>query len=431
MNGCLGIVMEYVSNNSLFHWIYQDEDDYIDEILMKSIASKIARGLAFMHEKKIAHNDIKSNNVMLDELFVPKLIDLGTVKLVDSVLIASSKKSIQNNGAVRWKAPEYLQVTMRNAKLQKEYPFSGDVYSYSILLGEMFSKELPFSMFGNDEDIKKGILDGERPYNSDMHPTIPDNILDLMEKCWTASPADRATMKSVVGIWESLNIVKQRLLKPLYQVQETASLHSTNLKASLDNYVSGKLKSLEFLNSANIPDVILELKNIRSPKDVEILKYLSSECKSSISMNLLGNWYYLGSHSLPVDYLVASDWFRKSADLKNSDAMNSLAIMYRNGEGVSIDFKTAFGWFEKSVKLGNAQAMRNLAILYESGLGCDKNMTSAQLLLEQSCSLGNESANWNLLGLYMNEKMYGKARLLCMTLLDGSNDKASYTLGVI
>eukprot|EP00835_Amoeboradix_gromovi_P000046 NODE_1_length_95616_cov_0.657642.p46 type:complete len:234 gc:universal NODE_1_length_95616_cov_0.657642:9008-9709(+) len=118
MNGCLGIVMEYVSNNSLFHWIYQDEENYVDEILMKGIASKIARALAFMHEKKIAHNDIKSNNVMLDELFIPKLIDLGTVKLVDLVLIASSKRSAQNNGAVRWKAPEYLQATMRNEECE-------------------------------------------------------------------------------------------------------------------------------------------------------------------------------------------------------------------------------------------------------------------------------------------------------------------------
>ena len=186
MEGCLGIVMDYVSNNSLFHWIYQDEDQFLDIEMMKTIAFKIARALAFMHDKKIAHNDIKSNNVMLDELFIPKLIDLGTVKLADSVLMASSKKSYVNVGAVRWKSPENLQITMKNAKLQKDVLFAGDIYSYSILLGEMFSKELPFSMFDSDDDVKKGVLDGERPYTKDMHPVIPDDIFDLMRQCWIA-----------------------------------------------------------------------------------------------------------------------------------------------------------------------------------------------------------------------------------------------------
>ena len=74
-------------------------------------------------------------------------------------------------------------------------------------------------------------------------------------------------------------------------------------------------------------------------------------------MYLLGSWYYTGEHSLKLDYRMAFEWFRKSAELSNSQAMNSLGIMYKNGQGISQDFKIAFGWFEKSVKLGNAQFM--------------------------------------------------------------------------
>ena len=472
MDGMLGIVMDYVSNNSLFYWIYQDEDHFVDEELMKNIASKIARALSFMHDKKIAHNDIKSNNVMMDELFIPKLIDLGTVKLADSVLMASSKKSFQNAGAIRWKSPENLQVSMKNAKLQKEFPFAGDCYSYSILLGEMFAKELPFSMFDNDDDVKKGVVEGERPYSLDMHSQIPIPIFELMEKCWIAQPTERATMKSVVTYWESIIVAKPKgkkkgstivpdkssgessrelksmspLLTALPATDKSKSSQPVSRPTSsvpgifsndffgdnLDSFISGKTKSLAFLKENNVEEALALLSNSKSPNAVEVLKYICDSFQSATAMFLLGSWYNKGEHGLNVDCAVASEWYRKSSGLNHSPAMNSLGLLYRKGDGVSADNKTAFTWFEKGAKQGNAESMRNLALLYEAGSGCEKSLVKALSFFEQSSSLGNVAATQNLFTLYMTEKDHDKAFKCCQSLIDAKiiNDKYFYAMGM-
>eukprot|EP00834_Sanchytrium_tribonematis_P003674 NODE_151_length_15465_cov_0.405376.p4 type:complete len:374 gc:universal NODE_151_length_15465_cov_0.405376:14896-13775(-) len=75
LNGNLGVVTEYIDNHTLSSWLYYDE--VLPEDQINKIQLGIARGLAYMHLNGIAHNDIKSNNIMLDKLFIPRIIDLG------------------------------------------------------------------------------------------------------------------------------------------------------------------------------------------------------------------------------------------------------------------------------------------------------------------------------------------------------------------
>lgn len=44
------------------------------------MALQIARSLQFLHESKIAHRDIKSHNVLLDDNFKTKLCDFGLAR---------------------------------------------------------------------------------------------------------------------------------------------------------------------------------------------------------------------------------------------------------------------------------------------------------------------------------------------------------------
>eukprot|EP00835_Amoeboradix_gromovi_P002609 NODE_151_length_17042_cov_0.275925.p7 type:complete len:185 gc:universal NODE_151_length_17042_cov_0.275925:15565-15011(-) len=77
IDGYLGIVTEYISNMSLHHWLYIDEDFKEIESRKPKIILGIARGLEYMHRNEMTHNDIKSENIMLDHLWTPKIIDLG------------------------------------------------------------------------------------------------------------------------------------------------------------------------------------------------------------------------------------------------------------------------------------------------------------------------------------------------------------------
>jgi tetratricopeptide (TPR) repeat protein len=70
--------------------------------------------------------------------------------------------------------------------------------------------------------------------------------------------------------------------------------------------------------------------------------------------------------------------------LNNSDAMNSLAISYKNGQGVEQNMEKAIQLYESAVKLNNSDAMNNLAICYKKGRGIEKNYQIAFDLFRQA-----------------------------------------------
>jgi hypothetical protein len=60
---------------------------------------------------------------------------------------------------------------------------------------------------------------------------------------------------------------------------------------------------------------------------------------------------------------TTSKWIRKAATLGDSDAQNTLGLMYLKGEGVKKNINLAKKWFKKASTLGHAQAQQNLDAL--------------------------------------------------------------------
>ena len=52
--------------------------------------------------------------------------------------------------------------------------------------------------------------------------------------------------------------------------------------------------------------------------------------------------------------------FEQGAALGDASAMNSLAVLYDEGDGMARDATTARQWFEKAAALGNPEARQNL-----------------------------------------------------------------------
>lgn len=69
------IIEEYCSKGDLLNYINSQEK--IDEKEVKRISKSIADAIKYLHEMKIAHCDIKPENILLDENMNPKLIDFG------------------------------------------------------------------------------------------------------------------------------------------------------------------------------------------------------------------------------------------------------------------------------------------------------------------------------------------------------------------
>ncbi|KAG8725550.1 hypothetical protein FRC09_011277 [Ceratobasidium sp. 395] len=71
------------------------------------LCAQIADGLAFLHENKIVHGDLKGANVLISESYEPLLIDFGNAVLHDRSL-QFTYTTAKSNFSLRWTAPELL-----------------------------------------------------------------------------------------------------------------------------------------------------------------------------------------------------------------------------------------------------------------------------------------------------------------------------------
>ncbi|KAJ3701702.1 hypothetical protein LUZ61_005407 [Rhynchospora tenuis] len=95
------------------------------------IALGISRGLLYLHDECrdcIIHCDIKPENILLNESFVPKIADFGLAKLLGREF---SRVLTSMRGTVGYLAPEWIAGSAITTK--------ADVYSYGMMLFEIIS----------------------------------------------------------------------------------------------------------------------------------------------------------------------------------------------------------------------------------------------------------------------------------------------------
>lgn len=146
----------------------------------------IASGVAHMHSNNILYRDLKSNNVLEDNNYYPKLADFGMSKKI----IDQNQENTIDTGTPLYMAPELIQ---RSGK----YTTAIDVYSFSIIVYELLTNEVPF---GNIKNLNLKYLyslvtKGKRPV---FKREIPKCYKDLITKCWSQKPDDRPTFSEIV-----------------------------------------------------------------------------------------------------------------------------------------------------------------------------------------------------------------------------------------
>ena len=185
----LGLVTEYLNNGTLFEWLYKKDLPKEHE---GNIQLGIAQGFSYIHECEIAHNDVKSSNIMLDSLFVPRIIGLSMSKIINTSTKTNTQPAFL--GTAQWRSPECWDLD-NTVDIRRKLPYVSDVYSFGVLLGE-FYKVAPWEELKNIE-IKKKVLAGERPYKEN---NIPNDVYAIMEKCWKQGSDERIAMKEVVEL---------------------------------------------------------------------------------------------------------------------------------------------------------------------------------------------------------------------------------------
>ncbi|XP_024177331.1 probable LRR receptor-like serine/threonine-protein kinase At3g47570 isoform X2 [Rosa chinensis] len=144
------LVFEYMSNGSLEEWLHRENRSMSLTLLQRlNIVVDVASALCYLHdhcEPPIIHCDMKPSNVLLDDNMVAHVGDFGLARLISTTTVSSQTQSstIGIKGTIGYAAPEYASGV--------EASRQGDVYSYGILVLEMFSGRRP-----TDEMFKDGL----------------------------------------------------------------------------------------------------------------------------------------------------------------------------------------------------------------------------------------------------------------------------------
>ncbi|KAL6626597.1 hypothetical protein ACP70R_030323 [Stipagrostis hirtigluma subsp. patula] len=162
------LVYEYMPKGSLDRWIYQKYENSatpLDWQTRHKIITHIAKGLSYLHEecmKRIAHLDVKPQNILLDEKFNAKLSDFGLCTLIDR---DKSQVITRMRGTPGYLAPEWL--TSRITE-------KADVYNFGVVVMEIVSGRKNLDSSQSEGSIHLVTLLEEKVKS--------DHLMDLIDK---------------------------------------------------------------------------------------------------------------------------------------------------------------------------------------------------------------------------------------------------------
>ena len=149
-------------------------------------AVQIASGMHHIHQHGIAHRDLKSANVLLfEEADITKVCDFGSARPIERTA------TFRMAGTYRWMAPEFSD--KESIKVNQLC----DVFSYGMVLYEIFAQQLPFAELDDSVAVTSRIREGLRPL---IPPQLPLYIKVLMHFCWQHSPNARPPFERILQV---------------------------------------------------------------------------------------------------------------------------------------------------------------------------------------------------------------------------------------
>ncbi|THF95134.1 hypothetical protein TEA_020315 [Camellia sinensis var. sinensis] len=209
------LVYEFMANGNLDKWLHQvgmgdheqpEKHRNLKLIQRLDISIDVASALDYLHcgcEPTIIHGDLKPSNVLLDDEMTAHIGDFGLAKIISTVssdVAQGQSNSVAIRGTIGYVAPEYGMGDMTSTL--------GDVYSFGILLLEMFTGKKPTDDMFKDHlnlhifvknALPQRVMEIVDPYILLEHKTrwIKDcmvSILRIGVACSMESPRDRVGM---------------------------------------------------------------------------------------------------------------------------------------------------------------------------------------------------------------------------------------------
>jgi len=167
------IAMEYVDGTTLKEIVRRRGPISPQGIL--HVLVQVCEALAYAHEQKVVHRDIKTANTMWTRDRKAKLMDFGLAKVMEEV---------RNHTTVVSGTPYYMSPEQT---LGKNVDHRTDIYSLGATLFEMATGSVPFK----EGNIPYHHVHTPPPDVRELRPELPPELAELVGRCLRKDPSQR------------------------------------------------------------------------------------------------------------------------------------------------------------------------------------------------------------------------------------------------
>ena len=172
---------EYIKGQTIGQWITEHSEPKISTV--REYIEQLSCALRAMHRQDVIHQDLKPDNVMINDKDRVKIIDFGAVHAAGLAELATVLQRQHPEGTLNYTAPEYLMGESGSKR--------SDIFSLGVICYEMLCGKLPYKeKIANKFKLKD--YKSMRYISIQTHrPDLPDWLDVVLKKACEPNPTKR------------------------------------------------------------------------------------------------------------------------------------------------------------------------------------------------------------------------------------------------
>ncbi|XP_058894264.2 tyrosine-protein kinase HCK isoform X2 [Kogia breviceps] len=180
------IITEFMAKGSLLDFLKSDEGSKQPLPKLIDFSAQIAEGMAFIEQRNYIHRDLRAANILVSASLVCKIADFGLARIIEDNEYTAREGT---KFPIKWTAPEAINFG--------SFTIKSDVWSFGILLTEIVTYgRIPYPGMSNPEVIRAL----ERGYRMSRPEHCPEELYNIMTRCWKNRPEERPTFEYIQSV---------------------------------------------------------------------------------------------------------------------------------------------------------------------------------------------------------------------------------------
>jgi serine/threonine protein phosphatase PrpC/predicted Ser/Thr protein kinase len=175
------VATEYIEGQTLAQWMIDHPQPDVEAV--RAIIEQIAKGLRALHRLEMLHQDLKPDNIMIDQNGTVKIIDFGATRVAGIMEVATPIEQLNLLGAAQYAAPEYFLGELGTTQ--------SDLFSLGVIAYQMLSGNLPYGVEVPKTSTKKAQKKLTYKSLTEINKKIPLWLDETLRKALAPDPLKR------------------------------------------------------------------------------------------------------------------------------------------------------------------------------------------------------------------------------------------------